>query len=136
MCPVKDLIEQTLVHEYWNAIHGPLRPFHAPALRQFKRVSPKVVFFKSFGKSASRIFGTSRISCSLILQQTYRYVRTRAFLKKFFYLIFTALFSSKKMVETKFFVKTSAILEDLDISQKVDPLKYQILHLFDYNYYS
>ena len=40
------------------------------------------------------------------------------------------------MVETKFFVKTSAILEDLDISQKVDPLKYQILHLFDYNYYS
>ena len=62
----------------------------------FKRVYPKVKFFKSFGKSPSRIFGTSGISGSPIFQQTYRYARTQAFLKKLFYLIFTALFSSKK----------------------------------------
>ena len=48
-----------------NAIHGHLRSFHAPQ-QLFKRVSPKDIFFKSFGKSPSKIFGTSRISCSLI----------------------------------------------------------------------
>ena len=36
--------------------------------RMVKSVSPKVVFFKSFGKSPSRIFGASEISCSLIFQ--------------------------------------------------------------------